>query len=144
MNNMYSLIEDLCKKRGTNITQMCRDVEIPRSVFSELKAGRTKQLSNKYLPIVANYFGVSVDYLIGNKEKSAAKSSDGLSEKENRDIAKKVENLMQELTSSGDLMFDGDPMTEEAQESLRNALTLGYELARQKNKEKYTPKKYRK
>ena len=41
-------------------------------------------------------------------------------------------------------MFDGDPMTDEAQESLRNALTLGYELARQKNKEKYTPKKYRK
>ena len=69
MGNMYSVIESLCARSGVNITQMSRETKIPRSVFSELKAGRTKQLSNKYLPTLAAYFGVSVDYLLGNEEK---------------------------------------------------------------------------
>lgn len=145
MSNMYKILKHLCDLKGITVTEMCRVAGVPRSSVGNLATGSTQQLSAKNVQKLANFFNISTDYLLGNEqEKPAAKSSDGLSKKENRDIAKKVENLMQELTSSGDLMFDGDPMTEEAQESLRNALTLGYELARQKNKEKYTPKKYRK
>lgn len=69
MGDMYSKIESLCKARGSNITQMCRETNISRSVFSELKSGRTKQLSAKYLPVVADYLDVSVGYLLGNEEK---------------------------------------------------------------------------
>lgn len=71
MSEMYKLIEKLCAERQCNITQMCRDLNIPRSVFSELKAGRTKALSGKYIAPVAAYFGVSVDYLLGNEKKPA-------------------------------------------------------------------------
>ena len=73
MGDMYSIIDGLCREKGTNITRMCKDTGIPRSVFSELKAGRTKQLSNKYSLIVAEYLGVSVDYLLGKEEKPADK-----------------------------------------------------------------------
>lgn len=69
MNSMYKLVEQLCESKGTNITQMCKATGIPRSVFSELKSGRTKQLSNKYLPKIADYFGVTIDYLLGNEQK---------------------------------------------------------------------------
>lgn len=41
-------------------------------------------------------------------------------------------------------MFDGDPLTEEATESIRNAMAMALEYAKKVNKEKYTPKKYRK
>ena len=51
---------------------------------------------------------------------------------------------MADLEHSGDLMFDGNPMSEEARESIRSALKLGLEAAKLKNKEIYTPKKYRK
>lgn len=137
MCSMYSLIEKLCSQKGVNITQMSRETKIPRSVFSELKAGRTKQLSNKYLPTLASYFGVSVDYLLGNEQKEKpATDSDGLTEADMLDIAVELEQLMDEMTRSGDLMFDGDPATPEAIESLRNAMEMGLTYAKKVNKDK--------
>ena len=41
-------------------------------------------------------------------------------------------------------MFDGDPASPEAIESILNAMEIGMEMAKKKNKEKYTPKKYKK
>ena len=67
-----------------------------------------------------------------------------LTAKDQRDIAKILEKTMADLESSGDLMFDGDPMSDEARESIRSALKLGLEAAKLKNKEIYTPNKYRK
>ena len=79
MNEMYSLIENLCKTRKINITQMCKQLGIPRSVFSELKAGRTKTLSGKYIAPIAEYFNVSTDYLLtGEQEEKPTTKSGGL------------------------------------------------------------------
>lgn len=50
---------------------------------------------------------------------------------------------MNKLDNGGDLMFDGDPMSDAAKESLRAAMKLGLEAAKLKNKERFTPKKYR-
>ncbi len=80
MGDMYNKIESLCKARGSNITQMCRETNISRSVLSELKSGRTKQLSAKYLPVVADYLDVSVGYLLGNEEKPATDNDSELYE----------------------------------------------------------------
>lgn len=80
MDDMYNKIESLCKARGSNITQMCRETNISRSVLSELKSGRTKQLSAKYLPVVADYLDVSVGYLLGNEEKPATDNDSELYE----------------------------------------------------------------
>lgn len=66
-----------------------------------------------------------------------------LNEKDKRDIAKNLEQMMAELDGTGDLMFDGDPMSDEARESIRRALQMGLEIAKVKNKERFTPKKYR-
>ena len=41
-------------------------------------------------------------------------------------------------------MFDGDPASPEAIESILAAMELGLQAAKMKNKEKYTPKKHRK
>lgn len=78
MSEMYNIIEKLCAEHGVNITKMCREINIPRSVFSELKAGRTKTLSGKYITSVAEYFGVTTDYLLGNEEKPASQEADEL------------------------------------------------------------------
>ena len=141
MSEMYDIIEKLCAEHGVNITKMCREINIPRSVFSELKAGRTKTLSGKYITSVAEYFGVTTDYLLGHEEKPAPKNRNGLSIKEQKDIAKKVDAFMASLENEKDLMFDGDPASDEALEDLRRAITVGYEMARIKNREKYNPYK---
>lgn len=67
-----------------------------------------------------------------------------LTEKDKRDIAKDLEAMMEQLDDSGDLMFDGNPISDEARASIRNALQMGLEIAKVKNKERFTPKKYRK
>lgn len=68
MDILYDKIELLCNKKGINITTMCRDAGISRAPLSDLKAGRSKTLSSTTLSKIASYFGVSVDYLLGNTE----------------------------------------------------------------------------
>ena len=71
MDNMYDRINLLCKDRGTNITAVCRELNLARSSLSELNAGRTKSLSAEYLRKIAEYFGVSERYLVtGENEKT--------------------------------------------------------------------------
>ena len=68
MDDLYARIENMCKSAETNITTMCRESGVPRSALSDYKAGRIKSLSADKLSKIANYFGVSIDYLLGNTE----------------------------------------------------------------------------
>lgn len=72
------------------------------------------------------------------------KTAPALTEKDERDIGKDLERIMEQLEAGGDLMFDGDPMSDEARESIKAAMKLGLEAAKLKNKERFTPKQYRK
>lgn len=76
MSELYNLIENLCKEKGTNVTAMCKAVGMSRSPLTELKMGRSKSLSAATLSKIAAFFGVSVDYLLGNEEKPATSTKD--------------------------------------------------------------------
>ena len=80
MNDMYKRIEDLCKTKGVNMTQMCRDTSIPRGNLTDLKMNRTAALSTKTLGKISAYFDVPMDYLLGNEgtKKPADQKADGL------------------------------------------------------------------
>ncbi|MGN1135566.1 MAG: helix-turn-helix domain-containing protein [Oscillospiraceae bacterium] len=73
---MYNKIEKLCKENNTNITEMCRELQIPRSSMSELKAGRVKSMAIERIELIADYFGVSSDYLRGKDENDSIKAFD--------------------------------------------------------------------
>lgn len=68
MSNMYERIEALCKKRGVNVTQMCKEAGVARAPLTELKMGRTAILSAINADKIASYFNVSVGYLLGNED----------------------------------------------------------------------------
>ncbi len=160
LNEMYNRIERLCKERGINITQMCREADIPRGNLTDLKMGRTAALSTKSLGKISSYFAVSMDYLLGNVtdpffqldndrilqeiNSYEDESTSILTDRDRRDIARDLERIMEALDTAGDLQFDGDPMSDEARESIRAAMKLGLEAAKVKNKERFTPKKFRK
>ena len=63
--NLYERIESLCADRGINITTMCKECEISRGSLTDLKKGRTTTLSSQTLSKIADYFGITVDYLLG-------------------------------------------------------------------------------
>lgn len=140
MDNLYIIIADLCEQHKISVYKMCKDINIRGSVISDLKNGRKKGLNADTVAKIANYFGVATDSLIGIEQKEAPT----LNKKDERDIAKELEKIRQSLENADGLMFDGDPMSEEARESILAAMKLGLEVAKTKNKEKYTPKKYKK
>lgn len=69
MDELYKRIEALCAEKGINITTMCKESGIPRSALSDYKAGRIKSLSTDKMAKIADYFGVTIDYLLGNEQK---------------------------------------------------------------------------
>ena len=66
-----------------------------------------------------------------------------LTARDERDIAKILEQTKELLLSQEGLMFDGDPASPEAINSILDAMQIGMEMAKKQNKEKYTPKKYK-
>lgn len=113
---------------------------ISSASYSQWNTGKYNPSESK-LRNAAECLGVSVGYLLGEEPKEKTPT---LTQKDERDIARNLEKIMADLENSGDLMFDGDPMSDEARDSIRSALKLGLEAAKLKNKETYTPKKYRK
>lgn len=89
---------------------------------------------------LADLYEVTTDYLLGRS------SDPSLTESDEKDIAKRMERLREDLmkgSSDGDgLNFLGEPMSEEAMESLLQSLEI---LERQTTliNKKYIPKKYR-
>ena len=57
MSRMYDIIQELCRRDGTDVTKMCRALKIPRSTLSELASGRTKQLTLKHARPIAQLAG---------------------------------------------------------------------------------------
>lgn len=66
---VYDLIEELCMEKGITITTLCRECKIARSTMTDYKKGRIKTLSADALCKIADYFGVSVDYICGVNNK---------------------------------------------------------------------------
>jgi transcriptional regulator with XRE-family HTH domain len=82
---LYSRINELCKERGVSGSRMCLDLGMSKSTMSDLKSGRKKGVTAETAQKIASYLDVSVEFLLGEEEKSAKKEQpteiDGLSEK---------------------------------------------------------------
>lgn len=92
------------------------------------------------LNAVAQYFNVTMDYLLnGNDE-------DILTAKDNRDIKKDLDSIMNKLQSGNDgpASYDGEDLSPESMELFRDELEIALKRLKIINKEKYTPKKYKK
>lgn len=90
---------------------------------------------------LANSFDVSVDYLLGRTTK---KSYYDLTEKDERDIAADLEQMISDLSNNG-LLFskDSSEVDKETRELLIASLENSLRIAKIEAKKKFTPKKYR-
>jgi transcriptional regulator with XRE-family HTH domain len=67
MTETYRRIDELCRKNKINVTALCKECSIPRASLSDYKMGRIKTLSAATLSKISEYFGVSVEYLMGGE-----------------------------------------------------------------------------
>ena len=64
---MYSIFEMLCEKNGITPYKVGKETGIATSTLSDWKNGKSTPKQDK-LKLIADYFGVSVDYLMTGKE----------------------------------------------------------------------------
>ena len=72
MSDLYNRIESLCAERKITVTALCRLAGCSRAALSDLKVGRKSGLSAATLSKLANCFGVTVDFLLGNESPAPA------------------------------------------------------------------------
>lgn len=66
-----------------------------------------------------------------------------LTPKDEREITRMMDDMKEKLMQEEGLMFDGQPASPESIQSILDAMQIGMEMAKKRNKAKYTPKKYR-
>lgn len=66
--NLFERIESLCNLKGITVYRLCQELGVRSSMLSDLKFGRKKSLNARLLNQIAEYFNVSVDFLINGKE----------------------------------------------------------------------------
>lgn len=137
---MYSIFEQLLQEFGVTPYKVSKETGVPQASLSNWKNGKSIPSSDT-LQKIANFFGVTVDYLMTgikyeNKEPA-------LSPKDERDISKKLMDTLSQLESQDGLMFDGDALDEETKELLKISLENAIRTAKVTAKKKFTPKKYR-
>lgn len=134
-------IQLLLEAKGISQSELEKTLGFGKGTMTKWK-GTTAPSADKLLKI-AEYFDVTLDYLMTGNEGTLRKNTE-LTPKDEREIERILEQTRDQLLSQEGLMFDGDPATPEAIDSILAAMQVGMEMAKKKNKEKYTPKKYKK
>lgn len=140
---MYEIYCKLRDERGVKDSDVVKGTGITKSTFSDWKTGRSKP-KNEKLQKIADYFGVTVDYLMTGKEEATATNSE-LTVKDEREIGRDLDRIMEEIENDvdGPLFYNGEPIDEESLRYLRNALEFGLRELKKENKVKYGRKKKR-
>lgn len=69
MCTLYESIKSLCDAKGIKGGKMCVDLKISKSTMTDLKTGRRSGISLETAQKIADYFGVSVDRVLGTDTK---------------------------------------------------------------------------
>ena len=121
---------------------------IGKSAISQYLSGKVTPKQDKIYKL-AQALKVSESWLMGYDEpmeQSPAPASDNLPDltpKDEREIMHLMDDMKEKLMREEGLMFDGHPASPESIQSILDAMQIGMEMAKKRNKAKYTPKKYR-
>lgn len=77
MASIYERIEKLCLDRGITGGKMCSDLGMSRSTMTELRKNRVTTLKLEKAGKIADYFGVTVDYLLHGSQNENALANIG-------------------------------------------------------------------
>lgn len=141
---MYEIFMQLLQKYGVSPYKVSKETGVSQSMLSDWKKGRSTPKTDN-MKKIADYFGVSVDYLMTGK-KELEKKETTLTPKDERDIKKKLDSIMDDIKNQedGPLYFNGEEIDDVSLDLLENALESAMKQLKIINKEKYNPKKNKK
>jgi transcriptional regulator with XRE-family HTH domain len=127
------------EKRKWSQKEVAEKVGITNAVLSNYERDY-RDPDTETLKKLADLYEVETDYLLGRSD--FQKSNSNLLSKDEKDIAKRMEKIRQDLSEDDGYMLMGEPISEEAKESIMDAMEYAIRQATRINK-KYIPKKYR-
>ena len=68
MDNLFTRIESLCAQKNIRPGRLCDELGLSRSLMTDLKMGRKKTVNAETAQKIAEFFGVSVGFLLGQSE----------------------------------------------------------------------------
>lgn len=140
---MYDVFVQLLQKYGMTTYKVAKETGISQTTFSNWKSGRSMPKTDA-LQKIADYFGVSLDYLITGEEDTKKETT--LTPKDERDIKKKLDSIMNEIkeNDNGPLYYNGKEIDDTSLLLLETALESAMKQLKIINKEKYNPNKNKK
>ena len=137
--NSVERVRKICKERKIPISKLEKELGFSNGYIGQLKKGG---FPADRLDKIANYLGLTTDYLLNGTNDS----SDILSLKDRRDIAKDLESIMGKLSSkeAGPASFDGNDIPEDDRELFAAQLEAMLVRLKKINKELYNPNKNKK
>lgn len=126
--DIYERVQYLAKNQGLSVRELGNKLNIGPTTLYKWKKQTPK---SDILIKVADYFGVSTDYLLGRSNDKY-----DLSPQEKIDIGVEAEKMMKGLNDEGSINFYGEPMSEEDKETTLAALNLLMTINRKKAKKK--------
>lgn len=141
---MYEIFEQLLQKYGVTAYKVSKETGITQSTLSDWKRGRSTPKTEN-MKKIADYFGVTVEYLMTGKNEPKEKASE-LNAKDERDIAKDLDRIMGEIQKGNDgpLYYNGIEIDNASLSLLQNAIEYALRETKKENKVKYNPNKNKK
>ena len=142
---MYEIFEQLLSKYGVTAYKVAKETGITTATLSNWKQGKYTPKQDK-LQKIADYFGVSLEYLMTGKEAVVKEKAPELTARDERDIKKDLDSLREKLANkeSGPAVYDGQDIPEEDIDLFLGQVDLMLRRVKIKNKEKYNPNKNKK
>lgn len=133
-------IAHLRERRGLSQSSLAKDLNVGQSTLAMWETDK-RGLKDEVIVQIAEYFNVSTDYLLG---RSPSEKYYELNNKDERDIANDLEEMINDLSGNG-LLFskDSSEVDKETRELLIASLEQSLRIAKMESKKKFTPKKYR-
>ena len=115
-----------------------------RSSINKIEKGENDIPQSKIVAF-AKALRTTPEALMGWEQSPAPASDDlpDLTPKDEREIMHLMDEMKEKLMQEEGLMFDGQPASPESIQSILDAMQIGMEMAKKRNKAKYTPKKFR-
>lgn len=135
---LFERVKDLAKKRNKNLKQVAEEIGLSENAFYKWKNQSPKA---ETLQKVADYFGVTTDYLLGRTD------TPQFTAKNERDVQKTLTELKEGLSNRNTIGYfknDGEEIDEEDAELLAEALDFVVRQSKLIAKKKFTRKDYRK
>lgn len=109
-----------CLRKGMKISQygLAERLGMTRGQLANYEQGK-RQPDQETLVKLADFFDVSIDYLLGRTD-----TPNRVGINSEHDIAKRLEQIQKELEYSNDLSFNGKPLVKEAKESIFDSIDL--------------------